>query len=93
MVDGKPVSVDNFEEGTAQYICGDMVTDTSPVDLTLLIYPSDIYLKSEYVTSSDFEQGAIIFIIDPPLPPGKYRALIMYARTTFADIYFDVKEK
>ena len=86
LVDKKPVSVDNFEEGTPQYICGDMVTDTSPVDLTLLIYTSDIYLKSKYVTSSDFEQGDIIFTTDPPLSPGKYRALIMYARTTFAYI-------
>jgi len=93
LVDGKQISLENFKEGTSQYICGDMTTDTSPINLTLLIYPSDSYLKSVYVTSADFKQGTVIFMIDRPLPPGKYRALIMYARTAFADIYFDVKEK
>ena len=93
LVDGKLTSLENLEEGTPQYICGDMTTDTSPINLTLLIYPSDNYLKSVYVTSDDFKQGTLTFIIDPPLPPGKYRALIMYARTAFADLYFDVQEK
>ena len=91
--DGKRISVENFEEGTSQYICGEMTTDTSPVNLTLLIYPSDIFIKSLYATSANFTQGAISFSINPPLPSGKYRALVMYARTTFADIYFDVNQK
>lgn len=91
--DGKRISVENFDEGMPQYICGEMTTDTSPVNLTLLIYPSDIFIKSVYATSGNFTQGAISFSIDPPWPPGKYRALVMYARTTFADVYFDVNEK
>jgi hypothetical protein len=91
--DGKQISVENFDEGTSQYICGEMTTDISPVNLTLLIYPSDIFIKSVYATSANFTQGTISFSIDSPLPPGKYRALVMYARTTFADIYFGVNEK
>ena len=91
--DGRRVSVENFEEGTAQYICGEMTTDTSPVNLTLSIYPSDITIKSIYITSAELRQGSIYFPIEPPLPPGKYRALVMHARTAFADIYFQVKEK
>jgi len=91
--DGKRISVENFEEGTSQYICGEMTTDTSPVHLTLLIQPPDNVLKSVYATSAHLRQGTISFQIEPSLPPGKYRARIMYARTTFADIYFDVNEK
>jgi hypothetical protein len=91
--DGKRISVENFEEGTPQYICGEMTTDTSPVNLTLLIYPSDFFLKPVYVTSAHLKHGLISFSIEPPLPPGKYRALVKWARTAFADIYFDVNEK
>jgi hypothetical protein len=90
---GKQISVQDFDEGTSQYICGEMTTDTSPVRLTLLIQPPDNVWKSIYATSAHLRQGTISFQIEPSLPPGKYRARIMYARTTFADIYFGVNEK
>lgn len=91
--DGKRIYVENFEAGTPQYICGEMTTDTSLVNLTLLIYPSDIFIKATYVTSANLKQGAISFLIEPPLLPGKYRALVQWARTTYVDIYFDVNGK
>jgi hypothetical protein len=89
--DTKRISVEHLEEDKAQYICGEMITDTSPVSLTLLIYQFDNYEKSVYATSGSFTSGLISFAIENPLPTGKYRALIMYARTAFADIYFEVE--
>ena len=90
---GEQLSVEDFDTGTPQFICGDMTTDTSPVNLTLVIHPADNVWTSVYVIEDDFWQGAISFSINPPLPPGEYRALVMHARTTFADIYFDVHEE
>lgn len=91
--DGKRFSVKNLEEGSKQFICGDLTTDTSSVRLTLLIYSSDNFMKPVYVEASHLQQGEINFSIDPPLSSGKYRALVTWGRKAFADIYFDVKEK
>jgi hypothetical protein len=88
------VFVENFIEGTSQFVCSDVTTDMPPVHLTLIVEPVENFPPGpEFVGSEQVENGFTYFEVDPPLPVGKYRARILYARTTYADIYFEVQEE
>ena len=86
--------IERFEVGTHQYICGDMETSEYPVYLELHVLTIDKN-KQVYVRNSTFSTKSISFIIDPPLPPGKYRAMITWVRGrhVFVDFEFEVIDK
>jgi hypothetical protein len=57
--------------------------------LELRVFTSD-KKKQVYVRGGTFMPGRISFIIDPPLPLGKYWAKIVWARPALADFEFEV---
>jgi len=88
------ISIDGFNAHGEKYICADMKTDHPPAELTLIIEPiNDPFRGYAYDASFDFKEGFISFLIRDKLPPGVYRARILYARDTLANINFDVNEK
>jgi hypothetical protein len=88
------ISIDGFGAHGTKYICADMQTDHPPAELTLIIEPiNDPFRGYAYDASFDFKEGSVSFLIRDKLPPGVYRARILYARDTLANINFDVSEK
>lgn len=81
--------VEQFVVGNHQYVCADMETNVSPVYLELRVFTSD-KKKQVYVRGGTFASGSISFIIDPPLPPGRYWAKIVWARPALTDFEFEV---
>jgi hypothetical protein len=94
MQDDKMIPVNIFSPSHAQFICGDLETDIEPIRLELIIYHAENTIGWGSVCSmaGQLESGSFLFIIDTPLPPGNYRALIQYARDSAAQIYFTVSE-
>jgi hypothetical protein len=86
------VRVAHFESGRFQYICGNLVTDTEPVRLELLVYREENTLGwgSEYVVARQLSNGPFAIDIYPPLPVGGYLAIITYARDSSAMVWFRV---
>jgi hypothetical protein len=70
-----------------------MLVDKPPVNLTLIIYSAGNSWTTVYITSDNLQQVTFFFSINPFSPLGEYRAEIMYARTTLAEIFFNVLEK
>ena len=88
----KMVRVEYFEPGRFQYICGNLVTDTEPLHLTLLVYKSENITGwgSEFAVARQLPSGPFVIDIYPPLPMGDYRAKITYARNSAAAVWFSV---
>ncbi len=81
-----------FVEGEPQYICADMVTNESTVNLELHVFKSE-NKDQVYVDGETFASGPISFAISPPLPPGKYWAKITWSRPALTDFEFEVIRK
>jgi len=86
------VFVDEFKINDIKYICADIETDRSRISLTLIVELSDNYWKS-YAYESNSTSGFISVLIRDHLPPGTYRARILYARDTLDYTEFSVIEK
>jgi len=79
-------------EGEPEWICADMKTNWTSINLDLLIFNE----AGDYVYSDDapFSSGSIAWTIYPPLPPGKYTARITGFRgPKYADFEFEVVKK
>ncbi|MCG2785455.1 MAG: hypothetical protein L6461_10165 [Anaerolineae bacterium] len=89
------VRVEHFEPDRFQYICGNLITDTEPLHLTLLVYKSENITGwgSEYVVARQLSNGPFAIDIYPSLPEGDYRAQITYARDSAATLWFSVTGK
>jgi hypothetical protein len=86
--------MEKLTEGEPQWICADMKTNISSIDLGLYIFQSEDrkYVYSDY---SECSSGLVAWIIYPSLPSGKYWAEITGIRgdPTYANFEFEVVEK
>jgi len=88
------VFVSDFKFGDKKYICADVETNKYPETLTLIVESVNNYRDAyAYESPLTIERNQITFYITNNLPPGKYRARILYARDTLAYILFSVGQE
>ena len=85
--------VEKLTEEDPQWICADLKTDQSSIDLGIKVSNKEDR-NQVYSDYAPFSSGSIAWIIYPPLPPGKYEARITGFRgPTYANFDFQVAEK
>jgi hypothetical protein len=84
--------VEKLSEEDAQWICADVISDSTLIDLDLYIDNRENG-SSVYFDTETFSSGSIAWIIYPPIPPGKYNAKITGLRgPIYASFEFEVVE-
>lgn len=92
--DNKFIDVNDFKVDDLKYICAEVETDTYPETLTLIVEPlNDLFDAHAYEAHLYAKKTNISFFIYDELPPGIYRARILYARNTLSSVQFNVIQK
>src|SRR5690349_17519601 len=85
-------NVNHFASQDDQFICAEINSSFYPIRLTLIIQKEEVVYSPTYTDAKEFTEEGILFHITPPLPAGKYKVRILYARDTLSEIFLEVKE-